>query len=230
MEDKVVYLHERKSSKLPKIFSIDGNIGSGKSRLVNELKNYYKDNNKICFLQEPVEVWENIKDINGNNILVNYYRDQKKYAFSFQMMAYISRLSLLNRAIKSNLYEIIITERSIETDKMIFAKMLYDLTIIEDIEYKIYNMWFKEFIEDLPKFKYIYVRTTPQICKERITKRNRLGENINIDYLEKCHSYHEEWLNLDVETILIIDGCKDYTIYKDITNEWIEAINKFINL
>ena len=230
MEDKIVYLHEQNSSKKPKIFSVDGNIGSGKSTLVNELKNYYTNNKKICFLQEPVSIWENIKDKNGTNILVNYYNNQQKYAFTFQMMAYISRLSLLKNAVESNLYDIIITERSVETDKMIFAKMLYDMNIIEEIEYTIYNMWFTEFIKDLPKFKYIYVQTTPEISNERIIKRNRLGENIDIKYLEKCHNYHENWLNKNDKNILIIDGCTDCTIDKEITKKWIQTIDNFINL
>ena len=36
-------------------------------------------------------------------------------------------------------YKIIFTERSIESDKNIFAKMLYDEGLIEEIDYKIYN-------------------------------------------------------------------------------------------
>jgi len=229
MEDRIIYLHEKKN-KYPKIFSIDGNIGSGKSRLVRELKDSYKNDCKICFLQEPVAIWENIKDKNGDNILVNYYNNQNKYAFSFQMMAYISRLSILKNAIDSNLYDIIITERSVETDRMIFAKMLYDENIIEEIEYTIYNMWFDEFIKDLPKFKYIYVKTTPDIANKRIIKRNRLGENIDIKYLENCHKYHEEWLNnLEDNNILLIDGCIDCDENPEIINKWINSINNFIN-
>lgn len=230
MEDRIPYLHEKTYNKMPKIYSIDGNIGSGKSTLVHKLKDAYKNNSKICFLQEPVAIWENIKDKNGNNILVNYYNNQNKYAFSFQMMAYISRLSILKQAIESNLYDIIITERSVETDRKIFAKMLYDSSVIEEIEYTIYNMWFDEFIKDLPNFKYIYVKTTPNIAHERIIKRNRIGENIDIKYLENCHNYHEKWLNnLDDNNILIIDGCIDCNEELEITNKWITLINNFIN-
>ena len=82
------------------IFSIDGNIGSGKSSIVKDLEEYYKDRTDICFVPEPVDEWHSIVDKNGVPILSNFYQDAKRYAFRFQMMAYISRLKLLRNAIK----------------------------------------------------------------------------------------------------------------------------------
>ena len=121
-----------------KIISIEGNIGSGKSTFMKKLKENNKDK-RVLFLDEPVEEWNTIKDIDGKNIIEKYYSNQEKYAFSFQMMAYISRLTLLKRAFESKKYEIIITERSLYTDKNVFCKMLYDDGLINLIEYKIYN-------------------------------------------------------------------------------------------
>ena len=106
-----------------KIFSVEGNIGSGKSTLIE----YLKQSNKYIYLPEPVSVWNEIKDLSGVTILENYYKDQKKYSFSFQMMAYISRLSTIKNAIKTASPDsIIFTERCIYTDREIFARMLYD--------------------------------------------------------------------------------------------------------
>ena len=73
----------------PRIISIEGNIGSGKSTMVEYLKQNLQNDSTICFLQEPVDIWNTIIDKNGVNIIENYYNDQKKYAFQFQMMAYI---------------------------------------------------------------------------------------------------------------------------------------------
>lgn len=39
------------------IVSIEGNIGSGKSTVINTLKEYYKSNDKVYFLEEPVSEW-----------------------------------------------------------------------------------------------------------------------------------------------------------------------------
>ncbi len=98
----------------PYIFSIEGNIGSGKSTLVKILKERLSNNKKfkICFLQEPVDEWSEIKDENGVTILEKYYNDQINYSFQFQMMAYITRLRVIRDALEKD-YDIIITERSV---------------------------------------------------------------------------------------------------------------------
>ena len=42
---------------------------------------------------------------------------------------------------------------------------------------------------------YIYIKADPKVSHERIRKRNRQGEeNIPIEYLEKLHKAHNEWL------------------------------------
>lgn len=83
-----------------KLISIEGNIGSGKSTFVEELKRNIH-NERMCFLEEPVDIWNTIVDKDGITMLENYYKDSKKYAFSFQMMAYISRLSILKKRLKA---------------------------------------------------------------------------------------------------------------------------------
>ena len=133
------------------IFSIEGNIGSGKSTLIKKLKNYLKQQYQqfnVIHLPEPVKIWEGIKDSNGNTILKKFYQNQEKYAFSFQMMAYISRLMEIKREIEKNANSIIICERSVWTDKNVFAKMLYDDGKIEEVNYTIYNMWFENLLKN----------------------------------------------------------------------------------
>jgi deoxyadenosine/deoxycytidine kinase len=78
----------------PIIISIDGNIGSGKSTLYTDLQKHYQDRTDICFVPEPVDDWTKIVDAENTPILTNLYKNTKKYAFRFQMMAYISRLHL----------------------------------------------------------------------------------------------------------------------------------------
>ena len=88
----------------------------------------------IIFLQEPVDEWTKIK-INNVTILEKFYQEPDKYAFSFQMMAYISRLAILQKAIKENPDAIIISERCLLTDKYVFAKMLHDSNKIDPYLY-----------------------------------------------------------------------------------------------
>lgn len=189
------------------IISIEGNIGSGKSTLISSLKNMNKNSNNFYFLQEPVDEWTEIKDIEGVNIIEKFYLNQKRYSFAFQMMAYISRLTILKRAIehcKNNGIKVIICERSLNTDKNVFCKMLYDSGKIESVEYQIYLKWFKEFIKDIPPMTYVYIKTVPQVALDRVLKRNRQGETIDLEYLTMCNNYHDMWLN--TRNCFIIDG------------------------
>jgi deoxyguanosine kinase len=221
-----------------KIVSIEGNIGSGKSTLLENLRNYYNENSCVIFLREPVDDWEKIKDKEGNTMLKKFYADQEKYSFAFQMMAYISRLKILRDIVKkikddkSKNY-IIITERSLYTDKYVFAKMLHDQGKIEDVCYQIYLNWFDEFAKDFPIDYSVYVNTDPQICYNRIHKRAREGEEvIPLAYLQECHNYHEEFLEGDrcIKTNkLILDGNVNIYENTEIVDLWINQINVFIS-
>ena len=76
----------------------------------------------------------------GKNMIEAFYENQEKYSFEFQMMAYISRLQKLQDTMKTaqeEKYDLIICERSLETDKNVFCKMLYDeeKLILMDIKF-----------------------------------------------------------------------------------------------
>ena len=212
----------------PLIFSVDGNIGSGKSRLVEDLEEFYKDRDDIYFVPEPVDEWHSVVDKDGTPILTNLYKNPKAYAFRFQMMAYISRLDLLRKAIKNKKIKIIITERSTLTDKNVFAKMLYDDGKIEEDEYTIYNKWFYSFLDDVDITGLIYVRASPNICSDRVIKRNREGETISLDYLDNCHKYHENWINGEKCAKYIIDADIDLDNNDHMREKWLHNIDRFI--
>ena len=194
------------------IFSIEGNIGSGKSTLVKELKKSVPNilDKKVVYVQEPVDEWSKIKDKKGETILEKFYANQHKYAFSFQMMAYISRLALLRNIVRENPDAIIITERSVFTDREVFAKMLYDEGKIEEVDYQIYLKWFDEFIEEIPITGLIYVTTTPEKSKERVDLRARAGESIPLSYLQRCHNYHETWIKNIKKQVCLFNGNVDF--------------------
>ena len=186
------------------LISIEGNIGSGKSTLVE----YLKSLGTYIFVDEPVNEWLAIKDKDGSNALECFYNNQKENAFCFQILAYITRLKKLMEKIKDSPSDvIIITERSIETDRNVFAKMLYEDGFLSSIEWETYNYWFNTFKETSKVDLIIYIKTSPEKCLERINKRNRSEEtNIKIDYLVKCDKYHDEWLNEINQNKITING------------------------
>jgi deoxycitidine kinase/deoxyguanosine kinase len=214
----------------PIIISFDGNIGSGKSTKVKDIEEYYKNKGRtdILFIQEPVDTWNSVVDENGVTILSNYYKDQKRFAFRLQMLAYISRLALLRDAIKKG-YKYIITERCVGTDRNVFSKMLYDKGDIEHDEYIIYKKWFNEFISDVPIGAIVYIKASPEICLERVNIRAREGENIPIEYLKECDRYHDEWINSEQIPKLVIDANIDLNKNPEANNLILEEIDAFIH-
>lgn len=220
----------------PLLISIEGNIGAGKSTILAMISDMYKTKqDKIVFLKEPVELWYNIKDECGKTILERFYEHPKDNAFAFQIMACVTRTSIIKDAINKNKHcEIIICERSIEADSKIFAKMLHDDGLMTKLEHDIYLLLYRENIEKYTVDGIIYISTNPDKCYERIQQRNREGEqNIEKSYLIKCDQYHTNWLlndHIDNTVLLELDTSRDI----DITNPiqyglWLDKITEFIN-
>lgn len=205
------------NSSTVKIISLEGNIGAGKTTILSSLKEYLNKMKikNVFIIKEPVDVWER------TNILAKFYSDKNKYAGFFQLFVLETLIDVLRNKIKEcslkkNKTIYIITERSIESTKWVFAQMLYDDKIINEEEMKCY-MYVYGMAENkkyIPK-GIIYLNTPPDICKQRILHRNRLGEDdIQENYLEKCYYYYNNMISFYKENkkILEID-------YKENDNE-----------
>ena len=228
-------------SNNPIVLSLEGNIGAGKSTMLATLQTYLESHSstipgKILFMREPVDHWSSFThSVSGETILQTFYADPKTNAFAFQIMAYTTRSNTLKKMIADNQKEgeqlIIICERCLETDKEVFAKMLYDDGFIDDLHYQIYNLVSSE--NSIKTSGIIYLETNPDICCERIHRRARSGEQgIAIDYLRKCHAYHETWFNKTDQTILKLNVNNDVTYdlldETDLGTFWIKHIVEFI--
>ena len=228
------------------IFTIEGNIGSGKTTLLAELKNA-KFNKPHVVVFEQVKEWSELKDEEGNDILSLFYKDKQKYSYMFQSYVLFSRLHHMLEEIRKNPNSIIICERCHLTDLYVFAKSLHELNDLNDIEWKVYNMWHKK-LKQMLKIELagtIYIQTDPEICNERINKRNRSAENgIPLDYLKLLHEKHNEWLvdrpkkdeskewfSLHKDTlnaVLTLNGNVDMYNYEE-RQKQIEKIVEFVN-
>lgn len=193
----------------PLIVSLEGNIGAGKSTLIETLKAEGNFDSTILFLQEPVDMWTSICDSEtGDTVIQRFYRDPANYAFSFQVLAYATRLSLLRKMIADHPEcRMIVCERSLDADKHIFAKMLHEDGMIDEIQYKIYETFFNEFSDSFALDGILYLDVDPTVCHERVAIRNREGEEgISLDYLYRCREFHESWLKDNPLTLKIIEG------------------------
>lgn len=214
------------------IISIEGNIGSGKSTFVNLLKKYCSQFNEldIIFIQEPVEEWISMTDTDGQNILQKFYADQSRWSYSFQMNAFITRAKKILEHYTEKTNKIIILERSVETDRKIFATLLKESGKITEMEWKLYNQWYEWLTNVFPIIpnKYIYLKAKYEISFERMKKRCRKEEDIvPIEYIKRLCEKHDDWL-LTENDKLIVDVDKDFENDIDYQNILFENVLQYI--
>lgn len=182
---------------------IDGNIGSGKSTLMNNLENYYNINNENVLLdilgtknhsgiinsieitQEPVSLWKPYLD--------NFYNDMRNNCLSLQMKILKHHLSVPHGKSGDKL-DISITERSTISCIDIFGKNSYNNGFMTNLDIdlmKDYDNTFAVYPELI-----VYIYTTPNECLRRINTRNRSSENlISIEYLKDIDTLYKEKYN-----------------------------------
>lgn len=208
------------------IISIEGNIGAGKSTLMNILRQKYADD--IYFIDEPVDEWTQMIGDDGKNLLETFYTDMKRWSYTFQNIAYITRMNRLLTAIDSN-KNVIVMDRSLDGDKNTFTKMLEEDGNINKIEMSAYNKWVSFFNERFGNqliVKHIYLQCSPEIAHSRINKRARNGEGgIPLEYLTRLHNCHEDWLNQKTN-VLTVDVNKDFINDMDKLNKVSEYVSK----
>ena len=122
--------------------------------------------------------------------------DPKRYSFTFQMCALLSRYQIIENAISSSSsgsghdqpsHKIFVTERCLDTDYECFTKMLHAENNINQLEFTIYQQYFSHLKStSTPLSGIIHLTTDPGTCQDRIRQRQRDGESaISIDYLTK---------------------------------------------
>lgn len=190
----------------PILISIEGNIGSGKSTLLQQLK---ERNPHWRFVDEPVTSWLQFKDETGKSLLELFYEDKLRWAYTFQNTALLTRLEATRGAVEEWLHDtqkragdapqqpqIFLTERCVDTDYNIFAKLMGVSGDMNHLEMDLYHRWFHAFAAtSLRPSAYVYVNTPAEICVHRITRRGREGEaTIPLSYLKDLEQAHETWL------------------------------------
>ena len=78
------------------IFSIEGNMGAGKTTIINLLQ---KDFDDVLLVEEPVGEWQNI---HGHNILEKKFEDPTRWCYSFESYVLISKMNALIKAAESD--------------------------------------------------------------------------------------------------------------------------------
>jgi deoxycitidine kinase len=202
--------NESSTEKPKQIFlTIEGNIGGGKTTMINRLRQECPD---YVIIDEPVEQWLQMKDEQGTSLLELFYQDQKRWGYTFQTSAFITRYLSAFTALKQPITKdtIYISERGILTDRYVFAEMLHAQGSLNQVEWDLYTKWFDHFKHSIHIDGIVYVTTAFDVCKERIKIRGRQGEdNIPMTYLDELEQQHEKWLSSTELPVLKISSDAD---------------------
>jgi len=166
------------------LVGISGIIGVGKSTLTESLgKLMHWD-----VVKEPVE---------SNDYLPKFYKDMKKYSFPMQVYLLNHRFRQHQQMVWSD--KSMVQDRTIYED-VIFAKMLHDGGLMEDLDFSTYIQLFNNMTNFLHRPDLIiYLDVEPSEALRRVKKRSRSCETgLTLDYLVKLKQGYEEWLK-DVE-------------------------------
>uniref|UniRef100_A0A6C0KQ74 Deoxynucleoside kinase domain-containing protein n=1 Tax=viral metagenome TaxID=1070528 RepID=A0A6C0KQ74_9ZZZZ len=210
---------------MPKIYFIEGNIGTGKSTFLKMVESLNNDNYQVIY--EPVDIWTNFKDSTGKNILQYFYEDTKRFAYTFQNTAFISRVEKLKEIDPTK--EAVFIERSIWSDKNVFAKNCFESQMMNEIEYMLYLKWFTWLEENLKlqgTYEFVYLRCSPKTSFERMKMRNRSEEtSVSLEYLTQIHDKHEQWLKdtLQKDNVIILNAEEDIKKF-DVFEEYIDFV------
>ena len=173
------------------IITIDGNIGSGKSTILNLIHQKYK----ISIDLEPIEQWKNYLE----DLYVN------KNIFNFQLRVWLDRAWIQEKDSKS----IILMERSPFFIRNTFNKNDYNNNNINEDEFNVINEMYNKTDNIWKSNLYIYLRSSPKKCLERIQYRGRNNEmDISLDYITNIHNLHEETYKIALDkklNIIVID-------------------------
>jgi len=184
----------------PIVISLDGNIGAGKSTLLAALQAAMPD---VEFVEEPVGAWMTLKNAEGKSLLELFYADKRRWAYTFQNCAILTRLRAIRGALATTKKRVIVTERSVLTDRYVFAEMLRASGDIDEMEWQLYLQWFDTFAAYLPLRGIIYLTTCVGTSAKRIVQRGREGEEaIPLDYLSALDAQHERWLGATTLPVL----------------------------
>jgi deoxyadenosine/deoxycytidine kinase len=180
------------------IITINGNIGSGKTSVLNYLHRYYK----LSIDLEPIDKW---------TPYLNEFYKNKKSAFKFQIRVWLDRSWIQEKTDKS----LIIMERSPFFNRHIFVNSVYNENLITENEYAILNDLYDKTDSVWSCNTYIYLRSNPENCIERIKKRGRdCEQNVDLEYITKIHDLHESTYRkaLDNNLNIICIDVEDKTI------------------
>jgi deoxyadenosine/deoxycytidine kinase len=170
---------------------IEGNIGSGKTSLVNMLSNDY---NARMLLEQFEE----------NPFLPLFYEDPERYAFTVELFFMTERYKQMQNVLANQ----DLFNKYLFSDFAFIKTLLFARKNLQEEEYKLFQMLYSVLNKPFSKPDLlVYLHRDTQFLLRNIRERNRSFENsIGAEYLQTIqNSYFEYLRNITSFPVLILD-------------------------
>ncbi|MBM4359824.1 MAG: deoxynucleoside kinase [Deltaproteobacteria bacterium] len=177
----------RRRERTPRVIAVAGNMGAGKSSLVEWLRQQF---DMVPFFEPHDE----------NPYLVDFYGDMPRWAYNSQLWFLIRRFQI-HRSIDARVELMgggavpIVQDRTIYEDAEVFAAHLHSAGFIDERDWSSYRDLYQTLKQELrPPDLMIYLRCPLPALVKRIKKRGRDFERaVPRKYLASLEALYEDW-------------------------------------
>ncbi len=182
-----------------KTIAIAGNMGSGKSTLVEFLSRNWS----IAPFYVPNE---------QNPSLPDFYRDMRRWAFHSQLY-FLGTKFRLHQALDRT-PGVSVLDRTIFEDAEVFAAALHEMRCIDARDWEVYQDLYRAILGAIrPPDLLIYLRCPMRTLRRRIRLRGRpMEQAVPLSYLKRLERLYERWIDsYRMSEVLVLDtGRLDY--------------------
>ncbi len=179
--------------------AIAGNMGTGKSTLVDFLAKTYG----VMPFYEPND---------ENPYLGDFYKDMKRWAFQSQLYFLSSKFRLHQELDRQP--GVVALDRTIFEDAEIFATALHQMRKISKRDWATYQGMYAAILDAIkPPDLMIYLRCSMRTLRKRIRLRGRaMEQDVPRAYLKRLERLYEEWIaSYEMSDVLVLETDKlDY--------------------
>lgn len=189
-------------------FSIEGNIGAGKTAVLDFIKKHY--NCKI--IQKPLDL---LCDYNGYNALKLLFQEPEKNSVP-ALLHYIDSIDIEYKRIIGSYLGDLFNHPTFLTEGCIlsflpYINALYEINILSEFGKNYLDTHLNKILETYPRHmlpeRLIYIDVDPKSCLKRIEKKNIKEKLISLEFLTQLNKSSVDYLsnqNLPV-TFLKVD-------------------------
>ncbi len=179
--------------------AIAGNMGSGKSTLVEFLSRTYG----VKPFYEPND---------ENPYLADFYKDMKRWAYQSQLYFLSNKFRLHQELDRQP--GVVALDRTIFEDAEIFATALMQMRKISKRDWETYQSFYGAILDAIqPPDLMIYLRCSMRTLRRRIRLRGRqMEQDVPLAYLKRLDRLYEKWIkSYTMSDVLVLDTDKlDY--------------------